>query len=347
MQSTLAVVALGTIRKNAQIIKEYAEGTPLIAVVKDDAYGHGAAYVARALVGIASAFAVSTVNEGVELRLAGIGEEILVFTPPLDKDEVCRAAAYDLTVSITSPAALNLVLKSGERVRAHIALDTGMNRYGFRRGALDRAVKLCKRGGLEITGVYSHLYSPEDAHETKIQRLRFQDGAAVVREAYPEAVRHLAATGGVLAGKENYFDAVRVGIGLYGYLPHGFVNDIGIKPAMRLYATVAHNGKFSGGGVGYAKADKTYGNLHTLRMGYGDGCFRSELKGAVGKLCMDAHLCEGKGVFGRRKLVIGDASEYAARLNTTEYEALLRMGRSAEKRYVPIGGRKTQPSGAI
>ncbi len=336
MQNTLAVVALGTIRNNAKKIIEYAGGTPLYAVVKDDAYGHGAAHVAAALSGVASAFAVSTIDEGVALRLYGNSEEILVFTPPLDREEVFRAAAYNLTLSITSPASLSLILKSGEQVKAHIALDTGMNRYGFRENTLARAIVRCKNAGIDVTGVYSHFYCPEDRSETKIQRLRFAAGAGLVRETYPDAVRHIAATGGILSGCENYFDAVRAGIGLYGYLPRGFDNAFGVKPAMRLYATVCHNGKFSGGGVGYQKADRAFGNLHTLRMGYGDGCFRSELQGAVGRLCMDAHVREGKGVFGRRKLIVKNATDYAQMTGTTEYEALLRMGRSAEKRYVPI-----------
>lgn len=334
MTKTLAVVRLNRIKENAIEIINRAEGTPLYAVVKDDAYGHGAAAVAAALSGIASAFCVSTVEEGVALRLAGIGEKILVFTPPLTQEEAVRAAWYALTPSVTSLSSLNLLLRAGYKGEAELKLDTGMNRYGLTGRSLTAALHLLRESEITVTGAYSHLYAPEDAEATRIQRKRFVALTEAVKAVYPEVTLHLAATGGILAGRENFFDAVRSGIALYGYLPNGFAGRANVKPAMKTYAAVAASRRFSGGGVGYARADKEYGALTTLRVGYGDGYFRSGKEGVLGKLCMDAAVTEGRGKFATRRLLTGNAEEYAREAGTTAYEALLRMGANAEKRYV-------------
>lgn len=334
MQSTLAVISLGKIRSNALKIRR-AAGVPMIAVVKDDAYGHGAERVAHAIEDVASAYAVSTADEGAALRIAGISKEILCFTPPLDEEDVLRAAHYGLTLSATSLAALRLILRASEKYgRApllHIAINTGMNRYGFRPERVNSAVREATLAGLSVTGVYSHLYLPENGDAVREQRALFEQASFAVREAYPDAVRHLSATGGALAGEG--FDAVRAGISLYGYLPAGFTGKLPVQPAAKIYARVSHVCTQIGKGVGYARTEKKYGKLHTLRLGYGDGFFREGGVGAVGKLCMDACVREGMGRTGETRLVLKNVSAYAKEHGTTEYEALVHILRKAEKRY--------------
>lgn len=332
MQNTLAVISLKTILQNAEAVRRCAD-RPLIAVVKDDAYGHGAVRVSLALEPYVSGFAVSTVSEGEELRAAGVSKDILVLTPPLCEEEVLRLAASRLTASLTCLAVLNLVRSVQEKyavgITAHLAVNTGMNRYGFRPELVNDA--LLRTEGMNVTGVYSHLYLPESAKDRAAQARIFGRACEQVRSVYPDAVRHLAATGGAIAGVPS--DAVRAGIALYGYLPEAFRGKIQVKPAAKLYATVAQSGTQLGGGMGYARAKHGGGKCHTLRLGYGDGLFRAGGLGAEGKLCMDACVRRGGArTFGRR-LVLSDVTKYAKEHGTTEYEVLVNFLRKADKRY--------------
>lgn len=337
MQNVLTVISLKNIRANALLFKSISE-KPLIAVVKDDAYGHGAEEVARYLEDVADSFAVATVDEGAALRSAGIWKDILVLTPPLSAEEVVRISAYRLTASVSSLAAMKLIARVSRELslppmRAHLVFNTGMNRYGFRPDRVAHACRMAKEYGFQVEGVYSHYYSPENERLRRRQQTLFGKICCVVQNEFPGAVRHIAATGGTLAGGE-LFDAVRIGIGLYGYLPYGF-EECGcpVKPAMKIYATVAQGGTFTGGGMGYNRIKERYGKVHTLRIGYGDGFFRAGGVG-VGKLCMDAAVRAGRGDYGTRRIAVKDISSYAKQLNTTEYEVLVNAGKKAVKKYI-------------
>lgn len=336
MQKICAEISLKTIAHNAMLIQRRA-GVPLIAVVKDDAYGHGAEAVAHALEETAAMFAVSTVEEGEALRIAGISKEILLFTPLLSEEEVLRAAAYSLTPTLSSAAGFGLFVRTAEKYalprRVQLAFNTGMNRYGFRPGRTAAVMRRAKACGLKVEGVYSHLYLPEDEAAREEQYRLFCEVRGAARRFYPEANFHLSATGGILAGRKYAFDMVRSGIALYGYLPSGFENALKVKPAMKVFATVSRRGSFTGGGIGYGKADSRFGTLNTLAVGYGAGFFREGGLG-VGKLCMDACVREGDIPFGRRVCILSDAAEYAAQHGTTAYEALVRIGSAAEKKYI-------------
>ncbi len=331
MQQIVAKISLQTIVRNAQLVQQRA-GVPLIAVVKDDAYGHGAERVACALSSVSAMFAVSTVREGIALRVAGVEKEILVLTPPLCAEEVLLGGAHGLTFTLTSPASLRLVAAGEGGLRAHIAVNTGMNRYGFRPAAVGRACREAKERGIEVTGAYSHFYAPESEEAREAQYAAFAAAAERVGRYFPAAAFHLSATGGILAGKRYNFSAVRSGIALYGYLPQGF-SDLPVRPAAKLYATVSHRGKPFGGGAGYMAAEREYSSLYTLRAGYGDGLFRTG-GDFVGKLCMDACVREGDAPFGRRMRILRDIFAYAAAHGTTPYEVLVHVLRGAEKYYV-------------
>lgn len=305
----------------------------MIAVVKDDGYGHGAEAVANALNGSASAFAVSSVEEGASLRIAGIAKDILVLSPPISAADAVKAALYGLTATVSSFVSLRLVKQAaqcGGTVKAQLAVNTGMNRYGFRPSLVRRACEEAE--GIAVTGVYSHFYLPESERAREEQYELFCGAADTVCKYFPEATRHLSATGGLLAGRKYHFDAVRCGIALYGYLPAGFEGALAVKPAMSVYAPVAQCASFTGGGAGYAAAEKEYGKLHTLRFGYGDGFFRESY--AVGRLCMDACVREGRARTGTWKRVLTNAAEYAAAHGTSAYEVLTCVGGRAVKIYV-------------
>lgn len=299
----------------------------MIAVVKDDAYGHGAEAVAQALSDDALLFAVSSVEEGTRLRAAGIGKDILVLTPLLSDEDALRTGYYDLIAAAAS--AESLALAAG--LRAHLVLNTGMNRYGFSPQTIEWACHRARALGVRVEGVFSHFYDAADAEARREQTRAFSEGCAVVRRFFPEALRHLCATGGILAGGEM-FDAVRPGLGLYGYAPPPFENSLGLLPAMQVWACVGQETRPYGGGAGYAAAPRAFSALHTLCAGYGDGFFRAGGLDAVGKLCMDACVREGRLPFGKKVCVLDDAAGYAAQHGTTAYEVLTAL-RNLERQY--------------
>lgn len=324
-------VSLKNIRTNAEKIKAYAGGK-LIAVVKDDAYGHGAECVCRALFSIADMFAVSSVEEGAALRAAGVAQDILVLTPCLSVEEGVRLISYNLIASVSSFAAFNMLLRAeqvaGEHVRAHLVVNTGMNRYGVRPSLFCR---LAETVGERTEGLYSHFYIPHEEAARKAQEEVFLNSCETVKKIAPDALCHIAATGGALAHAGG--EAVRAGIALYGYLPQGFEGALSVKPAAKFYAAVSHSAVPFGEGAGYAKAPERFSSLYTLRLGYGDGFFRAGGLNAIGKLCMDASIREGKARFSSRRLILSNVSAYAKELGTTEYEVLVRLGARAEKIY--------------
>ena len=142
MQENRAVIRLGSIRANAQYFLSRAQGAKLCAVVKADAYGHGAVAVAQALSGVADMFAVALVEEGAQLRHAGVREDILVLCPPLGEDDVVRGARHRLIFTVSDAEDYRLLGRVCEQygicVSCHIKVNTGMNRFGFDADAFDK-----------------------------------------------------------------------------------------------------------------------------------------------------------------------------------------------------------------
>lgn len=338
MQENRAVVHLDRIRKNASFFQSRACGAKLCAVVKADAYGHGAPAVAQALSGIADRFAVALAEEGAQLRHAGVAEEVLVLCPPLCGADVLRAARHGLTLTVSDAADYSLVASACEKygvcVSCHIKANTGMNRFGFDLPDFEELLAGRLSSRVRVTGIYSHFYRPEDPATADMQFALFERFCARARAAFGEIVRHIAATGGVLASEKYCLDMVRVGIGLYGYLPDGFSLPEGsIAPAMRVYATVAGGRKYAFGGAGYGDYVPRQERLSVVRAGYADGFFRGAAGERGNALCMDAAVEE----VPRRKYdevcVLSDAEEYARLHGTISYEVLVNAGRRAVKEY--------------
>lgn len=318
MQKTLAVVNLSNLKHNAEYVRNILGKRQFFAVVKANGYGHGGAKVAQSLEEIADGFCVAIVDEGIELRLAGITKPILVLTPPLASDDVLRAKFYNLTVSINSLKTAKLA----KGCRFHIKVNTGMNRHGCSLYELTEILDEVDSSLLD--GVYSHLYAPSSAFESDRQLEIFNRAEEAVKAKNPEAVAHIAASGGALSGSKFLKDGARCGILLYGYPPEGFKADV--LPVMKVYARRTQTTPFIGGGVGYARAGKNYKMLSTYRLGYADGFFRTAPLGE-GNLCMDSFL-----KVGGKKLqpVLEDAAAYAKRCGTICYEVLCASTRRAE-----------------
>lgn len=323
MQKTLTVIDLSAIRKNAEGVRKLIGDRTFYAVVKADAYGHGALEVAREIEDIADGFCVAIVDEGVALRVGGISKPVLVFTPPLDGEDAQLMRFYGLTPTVCGEESARLC---GD-MPCQIAINTGMNRYGCSVQGLDKLLQILGRE--QVTGVYSHLFAAEDTNVCARQLALFRCGADFVCSRSRAAVRHIAASGGVLRGGEYLLDGVRCGLLLYGYAPQGFKADW-LKPAMKVYARLTQKtSPVIGRGVGYNFADKKYSALYTYRLGYADGFARGVPLGEK-TLCMDAFISE----VGRDNLpVFTNADEYAAKCGTISYEALCSVSRRSRRIY--------------
>ena len=331
MQQVRAVVDLGAIRANARFFAALAGGAKLCAVVKADAYGHGAAMVAHALRGTAHSFAVALVEEGASLRHAGVCEEILVLVPPLCEEEALRGCVYGLTFLLSDEQDAALIAsvceKYGLTARCHIKVNTGMNRFGFDEGGLSAFLRR-PHGALRVEGICSHFYQPEDAATAAEQSARFTACCARAEQVFGPLQKHIAATGGLLASPAYRMDMVRIGIGLYGYVPQGFVRPPQLRRAMRAYASVAAVRRYTGGGMGYGARVPEGRDLAVLRYGYADGFFRE------GKLCMDACVAERRAKKYGEVCILLDADACAAVNGTISYEVLARIGGRAVREYV-------------
>ena len=346
MQKVWANINLHNIQNNANAFKKLTN-RPIYAVVKANAYGHGAEAVTAALSSTVHGFAVALIEEALAIRVAACEKEILVFTPPTTEEEVFTLAVNGFVATIpdlwTAKLIKTVCAKRRLPLRAHLKTNTGMNRYGCKPLALGKVCK-CLQGDefVQVEGVYSHLYTC--ANEVlKEQRELFLCAERIVKNYYPQATAHLSATRGCLLGKSFAFDAVRVGIGLYGYLPNELgekekrlAESLGLQKAMKVYAAVAAQRRATGG-AGYGLPCITEKeNLSVLRVGYADGFLRAKPNGLLrpqdksNALCMDAAVLNGKYRRGRKVVILSNAEEIAAATDTIPYEVLCAATRRAE-----------------
>lgn len=323
MQKTVSVIDLRAIKQNALNLRKILGNRFFYAVVKADAYGHGAEEVARAIEGIVDGFCVAIVDEGIALRVSGISKPILVFTPPLDKSDAERAAFYSLELTVNSADTAALC---GDNF-CHIKVNTGMNRSGCNLAELPKVLNAVKAD--KILSVYSHLFAPENSAESRKQLALFDRAKKLVKARNSNIYGHLSASGGILRGGEYLQEGARAGILLYGYAPSGFYAK-GFTPALKVYARRVQQTQFIGGGIGYNIADKNYGKLSVYRLGYADGFFRGVPLGEK-TLCMDAFISNGGEDI---KCVLSDADAYARLAGTISYEVLTSVTKRSERVYL-------------
>ncbi|MGN1060738.1 MAG: alanine racemase [Candidatus Coproplasma sp.] len=322
MQKTLAVINLSAITHNAKLVRSFVGDRFFYAVVKADGYGHGAERIALEIEDIVDGFCVAIAEEGIALRIAGVQKPVLVLAPPLSKEDGLALKHYGLTATVCDAKSARLA----NGLNCHIAINTGMNRYGCNLDGLTELLKLVP--SQSICGVYSHMYAPENISASERQLKLFTRAESIVKGYAPKAIAHFAASGGVALGGKYLFDGVRCGLMLYGYAPQGFKIE-GLKPALTVYARLAQSTRFIGGGIGYNVADEDYKGLYTYRLGYGDGFFRCVPLGEK-TLCMDAFISQEKREF---MPVFTNADEYAKRCGTISYEVLCSVTKRSERVY--------------
>lgn len=325
VQKTLSLINLAAIERNASYIKSIIGDRKLYAVVKADAYGHGAERVALQTECVADGFCVAIAEEGAALRVAGVTKPILVLTPVTCAEDAECARYHNLQVTVNGVS--SAAFCGG--LQCHIKVNTGMNRYGCNVEQLPAVLSALEMAGAEVCGLYSHLYCPHIKEERESQLALFNKAEKLVKAAYPDVFCHLSASAGAFLGGEYLKDGVRCGIALYGYAPYGFSRD-GLEPALKVYAPKVQTTPFAGNGAGYAVATKKYDRLSSYRAGYADGFFRTTPLGD-GNLCMDAFVSEESCPL---KLVFSDADEYAAKCGTISYEVLCSVTRRSQRVYL-------------
>lgn len=276
------------IEHNARALGRWlAPDSSLMAVVKADGYGHGAAPVARAaMAGGATSLGVATLQEGIELRQAGLEAPVLVMGNLIHPEELRSCLEWDLmpTISGMREALLcqNLASGSGRSMALHLKLDTGMARLGVDWGDGVRLLKaLLGLDAVQLAGVYSHLADadspdPGEGGLTALQQQRFE---SVLRGADELGLatgdRHLANSAGTLRCRQLHYDMVRVGLALYGQAPAEHLSHtVPLQPAMSVRARVCLIREVPAGvGVSYGHRYTTQrpSRLAVVTIGYADG----------------------------------------------------------------------------
>lgn len=310
-------VDLDAIRNNLRAFKSLTHPPArLMAVVKANAYGHGAVVVAKAVAAAgADAFGVATVDEGVELREAGIREPVLVLSePPISSIPTLvkygiMPSVYELEFAAQLGQAATA---AGVEARYHLAVDTGMTRIGV---PFDEAVEFMhvaeRLSGISLDGVFTHFATAESTSDWDfaLQLQRFRDTVGDLRGAGidPGCV-HCANSASIVLHPEAHFDMVRLGIGLYGLYPGDTTRGkICLTPAMSVKAKVTrvvkpHVGEGVGYGMTYRVARPSI-QIATLPIGYADGLprrlsnnmevlYEGNRWRQVGNICMDQFMIE-------------------------------------------------------
>jgi len=278
-----AEVDLDAIGHNVAVAIAAVAPAAVWVVVKADAYGHGAVPVSRAaLAAGAQGLCVALVQEGVQLRQAGIEAPILILSeqPAKQMGDIVRFGLTPTLASTAGVQAMAAAVGSAPTVSVHIEIDTGMNRAGVDRGdavALADAISACPQ--LRLDGVFTHLAKADEptAADNGLQLRRFDEVLdALVAKGHRPALIHAANSAAALALPPSRFDMVRLGIAIYGIEPGPAVSDLcdGLRPAMSLHARVSRvHVAPRGDGVSYGLRhvfdhDAT---VATVPIGYADG----------------------------------------------------------------------------
>ena len=376
IRPTIATVSLDAIRHNVGAVRAMLEreareqparpAPGIIAVVKANAYGHGAARVGPALeaAGV-SMLACADIEEGVALRQAGVRVPILVFGA-LSVSDLAGVFDHDLIPTVSTPAAARALEDAaalrGTRLTCHLKIDTGMNRLGFRHDNLSRTMPaVLGSRHLEFAAVYTH-FATADMPESPFldeQRARFDRALAALGSMGLRRVpTHAANSAALLRDRRTWLDWVRPGLLLYGIVPPPLgAGDLDLRPALSLTSgIVAVKGMRAGEGTGYGLRWTAPGprTIAIVPAGYADGLdtrlanrgvvlVRGRRVPIVGSVCMDMIMIDVTGLDvspGDEVVIIGrqdadelTAREVAASIGTIPWEVVCRLGARIERRY--------------
>ncbi|MDX2243739.1 MAG: alanine racemase [Leptolyngbyaceae cyanobacterium bins.302] len=358
-----------------QVKRLLAPRTNLMAVVKADAYGHGAVTVAQEVLQAGATWlGVATIPEGIELREAGIEAPILLLGATNTPEQIRAIAHWNLQPTLCTPKqALVFAETMATRVNAaplpvHLKLDTGMSRLGTSWKAATEFAQLVHRlPQLSIASIYSHLATAESLDRTIVhqQQQRFEQAISEIRQAGITPPRlHLANSAGTLTDPALHYDLVRVGLALYGLYPATHLKSVlSLKPVLQVKARITQVKTIEAGtGVSYGHrfvADRAM-QIAVVAIGYADGIPRNLsnqmqvlIQGQpvpqIGAITMDQimldvsrvpHLQEGDVVtlLGQDGKQTISADDWANSLNTISWEILCSFKHRLPR--VAIAGRR-------
>lgn len=352
---TWAEIDLDAIAENVRAFKRHTgEKVEIMAVVKANAYGHGAIQVAQAaLQAGATRLAVHRMIEGVELRKAGINAPILImgYTPSSGVEQIIR---WQLTPSLITfefaEALSSQAVSSGSQTAVHIKVDSGMNRYGLLPSeVLGFSQLLLKLPGIHLEGLFTHFATADWNDQTYVRR-QLADFNAVVAVLQANQIQipilHAANSAATMKLPEAHFNAVRIGIAMYGMDPsYEWPPVFELHPAMAIKSLVSRVKDLpAGAGISYGRTFITEKPMQAalVPVGYGDG-FQRVLsnKGEVlihgqrarilGRVCMDQFVVDISGISGVKQddevVILGSqgnafirAEEIAQLAGTINYE---------------------------
>ncbi|PWK05946.1 alanine racemase [Tumebacillus permanentifrigoris] len=369
VRPTWAEIHLDNLAHNIQGIHALLPaGTRLMAVVKANAYGHGAIPVARkALQAGATYLAVASVDEALELRKAGIHAPILVlgYTPP---GQAALVVEHDLTQTLYQEdmlAALSAAaLEAGQLAKVHVKADTGMGRLGFTTVADTTAfVKQAQStAGVVVEGLFTHFATADEADTSyaEEQLARWRDLlSACAEEGLQIPLQHISNSAGILHLPHSPGNMVRLGISMYGCWPSEEVpHEVELRPVMKLVSQIVHlkdvgpGTKISYGAMFEAQRPT---KIATLPIGYADGysrllsnratvLVRGQRARVVGRICMDQLMVDVTDIddvqTGDEVVLYGaqgsdeiTVDEVAGLIGTISYEVICDLGRRVPRLY--------------
>lgn len=370
LRAVWAEIDLNKIENNMKRIKELAGDREVIAVVKADAYGHGATSVAPVLLeNGASKLAVAVIAEGIELRDAGIKEPIMIlgYTPlELGEDLI----NYDIEQTVYNleyaKELSNIAKRLGKKAKIHIALDTGMGRIGFlpNEESFKDVVEICNLDGLDVCGIFTHFSTAdeEDKTYTYEQFNKIKEFNDKLKEVGIDIkLKHASNSGAIIDLPETYLDGVRAGIILYGYYPSNEVNKdrLKLEPALTLKTRVSHVKTLDKDMyISYGRTFKTERKsvIATLPIGYADGYLRllsgkakviinGKFANVVGRICMDQCMIDvtdiGDVKVSDEVILLGEdgdlkfnADDMAEAMGTINYEVLCMIRHRIPRIYI-------------
>ena len=347
-----------------EIRSRIAKGAKLCAVVKADAYGHGAAAVARvALDEGADYLAVATLSEALELRAAGFTTPLLILglvepesaREVVDGDITQTVCRMDLVEALSKEA-----VRQGKTVKVHLTIETGMGRIGVHpKDAAETAKKIAALPNVELEGVFSHfaLADIPDKTFTRNQVKLFQEACDAIEAAGIKIpIKHIAESAAILEIPDVHFDMVRAGIIQYGLWPSDEVTrPIDLRQCMKFCARIVYVKTIQPGeSVGYGRkfiAERET-RIATLPVGYADGYIRAYAGGTVevcgkrapiaGRVCMDQFMIDITDIpeaqmgdvctlFGSETLPTDEVAGWA---NTINYEVVCLVSKRVPRVYI-------------
>ncbi|GJQ59190.1 MAG: alanine racemase [Candidatus Scalindua sp. AMX11] len=365
---TWAEISLDAVTHNFKAMrKKVGKGRKILAMVKADAYGHGAIQIGKRLVqnGV-DMLGVALLDEGRELRENSITTPILLLNPILP-EQIYEALKHSLIITICNLHSVKEIAKVAKKncfdAKIHIEVDTGMGGTGIDpKNALSLIKAILPFENLSIEGVFTHFHSSEETDKsfTQNQNNIFQN---ILRELRDNSIQipliHAANSAATLTIPESHFNMVRLGLALYGiYPPNSVSREVDLKPVLSLKTRIINTKQLEQGStVGYGRTCKLVRPtiVATIPVGYKDGLFRSfsnlgnvlingKTAPILGRICMDrcfvdiSHIPDviiGDEVvlFGRQKKRTIRIESAAKLIDTIPHEIVCALGRNALRIY--------------